>query len=413
MTAFSACVQDSSSNNDVENATVSNSNWNIQSDAPILAAHYMPWFSNPNTAQGDNPNWSHWAWKDSKVDRNPEVRQDDNRRDIASIQYPLIGPYSSDSDHVIRYHMKTAKSAGIDAFFVIWYGPGSDTDKVIPKLLEEAELQDMKLAICYEEKLNWTPYRKPESREDIVATTIDDLNYVIDEYSDHPAYLRRGGKPFIYQFNYWGEDDLGPRSIQPNEWEEIFNSLGQPIVYARQNLSPQHHPNIDGAYLWWTTDESYIKDFASFSRHMIDEGQLEFFMSMIAPGFDDSGVNGWGEGSRITPRAGLSLLKDTFERAWQHDPEVIQVVTWNDFNEGTALEPTLGNGFQYLDALESWWSEKTGRPANLEDNREAFMEYLQVASPEERSEVLPQALQVANENSDLKVSVPNYLETID
>lgn len=411
MTTFSACVQDSSSGE--KDATVSNHVWNIPTEYPILAAHYMPWFSNPITAQSGSKHWSHWSWKDSKIDRDPESRKSDGLRDIASIQYPLIGPYSSDSPHVIRYHMKTAKAVGIDALFIIWYGPGSDTDKVVPMLLDEAEAQGLKIAICYEEKLNWAPYRKPESREEIVATATDDLNYVIDQYSYHPAYLKRGGKPFIYQFNYWGEDDMGPRSILPDEWSAIFQALDKPVVYARQNLSPQHHPNIDGAYLWWTTDESYIKDFASFSRHMIDEGQLEFFMSMVSPGFDDSGVNGWGEGSRVTPREGLSLLKDTFDRAWEHDPEVIQIVTWNDFNEGTVLEPTLENGFQYLDALETWWGEKTGRPVNLANNRDAFMEYLQFASPEERLEVLPEALRVADEESDLTVSVPNYLETLD
>lgn len=411
MITFSACVQDSSSRV-TEAEAQPDQQWNIASEHPILAAHYMPWFSKPDTGNPDQK-WAHWSWKDDKIERDPELRKDDGRRDIASIHYPLIGPYNSDDTKVIRYHMKTAKAAGIDAFFVIWYGPGSDTDKVVPKLLDEAEAQGLKIAICYEEKLNWPPYRNPESREAIVTTAVDDLNYVIEKYTDHPAYLKREGKPFIYQFNYWGEDDLGPRNIQPDEWAEIFQKLDKPITYARQNLNPQYHPEIEGAYLWWTTDESYIEDFASFSREMINDGQLDFFMGMVAPGFDDSGVNGWGQGSRITSRAGLSVLKDTFERAWQDNPEVIQIVTWNDFNEGTALEPTLDNGFQYLDALETWWGEKTGRSVNLNDNRKAFQEYLENVSAEERMEILPEAKKKAAEKSDLEVSVPGYLETLD
>ncbi|GHC00402.1 endo-1,3-alpha-glucanase family glycosylhydrolase [Cerasicoccus arenae] len=365
--------------------------WEPGNETPLIAMHYMPWFNNPHSSQRSNPKWSHWAWSGSEVKRDPEIRDSERRRDIAAVQYPLIGAYSSDNEEVVRYHFQTAKAAGIDIVFIIWYGPGSDTDELVPMLLEEAQNAGLKLAICYEEKLNWPPYRNPKNRNDIVNSAKDDLNYILEKYADHPAYLHRGKKPFIYQFNFWGEGELGKQNILPDEWNEIFGALRQPVTYARQNLNPEYHPDIEGAYVWWTPDESYVKDFSEYSRDLVDADRLGFFMTMVAPGFDDSGVNGWGHGPRVTPRDGDSILKKTFDMAFEGNPEIIQVVTWNDFNEGTAIEPSLDEGYLYLDSLETWIGERTGRVVDLSDNRLPLKEYLKNASSAQLDEMLTEA----------------------
>ncbi len=405
---FSACLPD----NEQDLEQVNASGWNVGAGETVLAAHYMPWFNNPYTSVRKLEKWSHWEWRGGDLVKDPEHRLPSGRRDVAAVQYPLIGAYSSDNREVIRYHLETAKAVGIDAFFVIWYGPGSEVDSIVPQVLDEAQQVGMKVAICYEEKLNWRPYRQPESREDLVNSATKDLAYLIHEYGSHPAYLRRNGLPFIFQFNYWGEDALGVCNILPAEWEQIFAALPEPVVYARQNLNPEYHPGIEGNYVWWTKDTTYLEDFADYSRSMVDSGQLDFFMNMIAPGFDDSGVDGWGHGSRALPREGLSTLRDTFERSARGHPEVIQLVTWNDFNEGTALEPSLEQGYQYLDALETWWGERTGRPVDLNDNREPLARYLQSASRAQAAEVPANVKQVADQVSDLSVSHPNYLESL-
>ena len=386
--------------------------WNVGSGQTVLAAHYMPWFNNPLTSARGQSKWSHWEWGGGESIKDPAQRGGDGLRELASVQYPLIGAYSSDNREVIRYHLETAKAVGIDAFFLIWYGPGSAVDEVVPHILDEAQQIGMMIAICYEEKLNWKPYRQPESRAEIVTTATKDLVYLLNEYASHPAYLKRNGEPFIFQFNYWGEDAMGARNLLPGEWGQVFAALPMPVVYARQNLSPEYHPTIAANYVWWTSDSTYLEDFADYSRSMVDSGNLKFFMNMIAPGFDDSGVDGWGHGSRALPRAGLSTLRDTFERSARGDPELIQLVTWNDFNEGTAMEPTVEQGYQYLDALESWWGERTGRVINLEDNRVPFTRYMQSANSSQLAELPAQAEQIAEQASDLTVSKVNYLETL-
>src|SRR5437763_971875 len=148
--------------------------YNLPGHPPYLIAHYMQWYSAPwSTIEGTMidrtaKDWSHWQWKGGQADHHPDNKLADGHRDIASVLYPLIGPYDSGSRAVIRYHLATMKAAGISAVTSIWYGPGSNTDKRFPMLLEEAEKLGMRAAICYEEKLNFPTYRNPKDRDEVV-----------------------------------------------------------------------------------------------------------------------------------------------------------------------------------------------------------------------------------------------------
>ena len=149
--------------------------------------------------------------------------------------------------------------------------------------------------------------------------------------------------------------------------------------------------------------------FGEQARQMVNERKLDFFAGMVSPGFDDTGV--WvGDGPRVTSREGLSLLRHTFDLSFTGAPELIQIVTWNDFNEGTVIEPTLEMGFQYLDAIATWWAEKQNRHADLAAIRKPFLDYVQNCSAEERAELPPEPYDPYLKSTALTVKVPNYLD---
>ncbi len=357
--------------------------WNLPGKAPHLIAHYLPWFETDLNDPKDP--WKHWKWSHPKANHDPTKTLANGRRDIASVNYPLIGPYSSDAPNVVRYHLKTMKAAGIDALAFLWYGPNNAIDNRVKLVLDIAEQLGMRVAICYEEKLNWPPYRFPQERSEIVQQAIGDLNYIIDHYVDHPAYLRRNNVPFVFQFNYSGADELGPRNILPGEFETILGSLNQPLVYGRQNLHAAYHPNVDSAFVWFDMGQWPIT-FGGQAAQLKQQNKLKFYMTMICPGFNDTGVWGWSSSPRVSPDYGnIETLKKTFKSATLEHPELVQVVTWNDFNEGTVVEPTADKGFKHLDEIEVWWHKITGRPVNLLDNRVAFEDYVLSCSKEQRS----------------------------
>lgn len=362
--------------------------YNLPSAPPHLLAHYLPWFED---ARRDGPTkpWDHWSWTSERLTHDPETLREDGLRDIAAAQYPLIGPYSSGDADVVRYHCEAAKAAGIEGLIVLWYGPGSPTDARIPLILDEAERAGLKVALCYEEKLNWPPYRNPNTRAEMVDSAAADLRFLLERYASHPAYLRRAGEPVVMQFNYWGTDRLGPRTFSPAEWSQIFGTLGQEVCYVRQNFDPAQHPQIAGSYHWWVTDESVLQLHQNRVSAAVGDGQLVFHAGYIAPGFDDAGTDSWGSGNRRhQPRDGAETLKGTMSRALVGDPEIVQIVTWNDFNEGTEIEPTVEEGFLMLDTIGAWWAGVKNRSYDPAGVRAALRGFLN-RIPEARRTGLP------------------------
>lgn len=354
-------------------------------------AHYLSWFEDGREGGSAHP-WDHWRWESKGLKHDPEERRPDGLRDIASAQYPLIGPYSSGDRAVVRYHCETAKATGIEGLIVLWYGPDTPTDSNVPLILEEAEKAGLKVALCYEEKVNWPPYRQPDSRADMVSTATADLRYLVEKIAGHPAYLRREGQPVIFQFNSWGTDRLGPRTFAPKEWQTILGNLPEKVCYVRQNFDPEYHPLLAGCYTWWMPNQPALERYQERVGKALSKGELVFHAGMVAPGFDDIGTDGWGNGRRQQPRDGVATLQKTFLAALKGAPEIVQVVTWNDFNEGTEVEPTVEHGFAALDAIEKWWSGVKGVPADPQAKREPLKRLLEQWPADRRQEVPQEAI---------------------
>ncbi len=376
----------------------------MEGEAPHLVAHYLPWFETKGPVARDS-DWAHWRWQGERIVHDPELRLEDGRRDIAAVNYPLIGPYATADRAVLAYHFGTLRAAGVQALVVLWYGPGSDTDAMMPVIFEAAQAVGLRVAPCYEEKINWPGYRAPETRQDIVRSASADISYWLKHYGVSPVHLTRNGQPVLFQFNYWSADLLGPRTLLPFEWREVKAAVGQPFVYVRQNLEAGYHPTLSGAYGWWMPTTAERRSFVERAVAARSAGDLDFFVTMIAPGFDDAGVDGWGNGRRYTSRAGGEMLQETFGDALRGGPELVQLVTWNDFNEGTEFEPTVENGFSALDAMENWWAQSKGLAApDLRDNREPLRAYLRALTLGQKAEIPPAAWHEAGLNVPFEVS---------
>jgi hypothetical protein len=367
--------------------------YNLPGKPPYLVAHYLAWFQTPWGAEHQHADehspadWTHWVWTGVGPKHDPSQFLKHNIHDIASVVYPLIGPYDSSSPAVIRYHLASMKAAGVSAIAVLWYGPNSDTDKCVPLILDEAQRQRMRVFICYEEKLNFPGYRHPTTRADVVESATADLSYIITTYAPHEAYLKRNGKPVIEQFNGSGTDPrAGNRTLSPQEWTTIFSHLPGEVEYIRQNLDEAYHPLISGAYVWWDPGD-YPATFAAHAAELQAAHRLNFFMSMVSPGFNDTGVWGWGNGPRVSKEYGLPVLDKTMSHALEHHPELVQLVTWNDFNEGTCFEPTVQNGSRFLESLGRWWQQSTGNLAHCDQFNSIFEGYRKTCSEAERAAI--------------------------
>src|SRR4029077_11330230 len=125
---------------------------------PDLARHfifeYYPWY-------GAAP-FKHW-------EQDGHAPPDD----LASNYVPLLGAYDSRSTSVMEQHARWMKSAGAGAINVSWWGKDSDTDRIVPDLMDVMSAHDLKVTFHLE------PYRSRHA-----ASYASDVEYLIHTYGD-------------------------------------------------------------------------------------------------------------------------------------------------------------------------------------------------------------------------------------
>jgi len=340
-----------------------------QPGPPRVFAHYMPWFRAEKSDSGMV--WDHWQWYGKGKKHDPDTVLENGHRDIASVYYPLIGPYDGRDPAVLEYHMLTAKAAGIDGFIADWYGPDGYTDTVFTEMVKAAERYGMKVAICLEEK---TFFNGAKVRGDGLDTMERQIRYVLDHHARSPAYLRVNGAPVFLIFDSYGSGALGPSNLSPQEFRDVQSRFTNQILLARGHYEEPYLGAVD-AFYGWCGDAQYRRDFYEKAKAAHETHQLKSVIGGASPGFDDSGVNGWGNGARFTDRRGTKEYEESWADILKYRPEAVQIVTWNDFQEGTTIEPSEQYGFSFLDLTEQFVQQFTGREANLGDNTWPFHVY--------------------------------------
>jgi Glycosyl hydrolase family 99 len=125
---------------------------------PDLSRHfifeYYPWY-------GATP-FKHWD-QDGHV---PPA-------DLASNYVPLLGAYDSASTRVMEQHALWMKSAGAGAINVSWWGRDSDTDRLVPRLMDVMAAYDLRVTFHLE------PYRNRRA-----AAYASDIEYLMRTYGD-------------------------------------------------------------------------------------------------------------------------------------------------------------------------------------------------------------------------------------
>jgi glycoprotein endo-alpha-1,2-mannosidase len=125
---------------------------------PRLAQHfvfeYYPWYR-----VAPYRHWDQW-------DRQPPV-------DIASHYMPRLGPYDSRDVRVIEQHARWIADMGVGAIDVSWWGPGSDTDEVVPLLMDVMAAHGLQVTFHLE------PYRDDRS-----ARYAADILYLLRRYGE-------------------------------------------------------------------------------------------------------------------------------------------------------------------------------------------------------------------------------------
>jgi len=336
-----------------------------------VLAHYMCWFENRPSRTWFRT--EHWSYKLHGKPHDAETILPDGKHDISSIFYPLIGIYDSNDPDVIEYHVLSAKAAGIDGFVIDWYQPGSVTDVALQELAEICPKYKFSFAACYEEKAAFPGYRNPKTRDDSVKLGTDDFTYLLKTYGATPGYFRIDGKPAVFMFLGGGQFAGSEAVFNYMELKKIKDEVNfTDWVLFREHVDPTYWTSAKGAFQW-IGDENYQNWFGPTANEQKKKGRLDYVTAAASPGFDSSGVAHWGDSSHpVIERAEGKYYAGQWERAIKMNPDLVQIVTWNDFQEGSIIEPTFQFKNKYLDQTEEMVAKFNGRKVDLTDNGLAF-----------------------------------------
>ena len=292
---------------------------------------YYPWYGIPSGPGGAGKT-VHWG----RID---EV----NKNIAASTHYPALGPYDSHDPNVIEQHCKWAKRAGIDTFIVSWWGHGDYSDVAMAKILE----------VCRRHGLNACIYYETVPRPQTPQTAADDIVKVLNKYGKHPAHLKINEKPVVFIYGR-AVQELGLSGwlevikIVNTNYQGGFVAIGDQFSRGAAGIFDGLHTYNPAGSLRNLTPEATSKWAAETypSWVKLADSASKICAITVIPGYDDTKIRKPG---LAVDRYNGQLYRIQWEDAIKADPHWILVTSFNEWHEGSEIEPSVEYKEQYIE----------------------------------------------------------------
>jgi hypothetical protein len=265
---------------------------------------------------------------------------DSNSWNRAKIDYPLLGRYSSDDRSVMLQHILWAKQAGIEGFIVSW----KSTDVLnrrLEQLIEVAEQEDFKLAIIYE-GLDFNRDPLP------VNTVANDMDYFIQHFARRKPFQIFSKPLFIWS---------GTWKFTPQEIDQVTSSRRNALLILASERNLAGYKSLSGfvdgdAYYWSSvnpdTNTNYQAKLLQMGEAIHQNEGL--WIAPAAPGFDARLIGG----TTVVDRKNGDTFRTQINTALASSPDVLGIISWNEFSENSYIEPSQKYGSTYLDILSEF-----------------------------------------------------------
>jgi hypothetical protein len=308
---------------------------------PQMFAHYMPWFES-------KPISGSWGWHWTMNHFDPDQGQ------IASRFMPQIGPYDSNDPDALEYEVLEMKFAGLDGAIIDWYGKEDVYDYATNhrntlQIIRYLKKAGLKFAICFEDGTMPNLIKFGKIAE---ASALEYgrklIQWVSRTWFSDKNYVRLQGKPVLLVF--------GPQYFKGEQWTTLLAGVDAKAF----GVNGKYDFDTDG-YAWPYPKEGNER----MARFYRESSLIRGFIAGAYPRFEDiyneAGVReSWG---RI-PDDGGRTLERTLSMALKSRSPIIQIATWNDWGEGTQIEPSKQYGYRDLERIQKFQCSKFS-PADL------------------------------------------------
>lgn len=302
-----------------------------KSTSKKIFMHWMPWFETPDS----KGTWG-YHWKMNT--QNPDVIVN-GKRQIAAYAYPQTGPYASSDPDIIEYQLLLMKYSGVDGVMIDW--PGTRVLYDYPDNLANSNALISKLNALglqfgiVEEDRNWDP--------GMAAQAHGDFTYMQSNYFNQINYLKVNNVPVVLNF--------GPITFhQSSEWGQILSGITpKPKIIPLYGYTNQVGTNnAGGEFPWIYQDHPTV-----VNNYYTQAGSFPISVGVVYPGFNPFYQAGGASGPTWQiAYNGTATFSTMLDKALASSVGIIQFATWNDYGEGTMIEPTLEFGYSFLTTMQ-------------------------------------------------------------
>lgn len=325
-----------------------------QAQLQQVLGFYYGWYGDPATSG----KWVHW--KD--VDRVEE-------RIKNSAHYPADGAYDSHDPALLDRQAAEAKAAGITGFIASWWGQGSFEDQGMAPLLAAAGRDGLSVTAYFENIGGRAALRggvgdDPQTR---IKSAVADLDYLLSRYARDKAWLRADGKPVVFVYG------RALKELSPSEWQEVVGQLRRDnpggTVLVADTFDRAYLAAFDGASTYNITGQtrrkapSQIRDWAhaAYPKMVAAAGPGKISTVTVIPGYDDRELDRPAP-RPVTDRWGGETYRVLWQEAIAARPDWVLITSWNEWHEGSEIEPSVEYGSLFLDETAAFSREFLRKP---------------------------------------------------
>ncbi|MCG9894541.1 MAG: hypothetical protein MH204_03580 [Fimbriimonadaceae bacterium] len=302
----------------------------MEPSRPPLLIHVMPWF------EVMKDDWGyHWKMNRSRAELEKAGR-------VAAHHRPLIGAYDSLDPHVIELQISWMKAAGFDGLLADWYGtqPHFDYPMIHERtkaLFDEAGRAGLTIGVVYEDQT----FKNARDHglvgaDQGVRIARETGEFLAKDWLKRPNWWRIEGRPAVAVF--------GPQAFGEPEWSAMKSAAGGFRLITLHRRTPDAEGGMD-----WPVPSQGMEFTWDFPKRSADWG---IRIACAFPRFHDWYEEGGQKGHLDLPDADGATYRRTLAEAIASKPDAIQVATWNDWQEGTQIEPSLEYGMRDLIATQ-------------------------------------------------------------
>ena len=289
----------------------------LANDSPLVLAFYYAWY--------DQNTWSSGLPADQPIQ-----------------------PYTSSDSGTIERHVNQAQAAGIDALIQSWYGPeevNNQTESNFRTLLDIAAAKGFRAAVDFETA---GPFFTDQ------ASIVDALGHLLAVHAQHPAYLHYQGKPVVF---FWRQ-----QRFSVDDWANIRAQVdpGHDSLWIAEGVDISYQAVFDGHHLYsiaWSPDvERTLDDWAfRVRRYEAQNGTNHLWVATVMPGYDDTRTD--RQDAFAVDRQNGDFYLESWSAAVASQPDWVIITSFNEWIEGTMIEPSLSYGDYYLDLTRKMATE--------------------------------------------------------